>query len=76
MEEEESYMLIRDRKRRVVKPLKRYAQADVISFALTVAEKIDKIVPRTYEEVVKNKDKDLWLQAIREAMTALKKNNT
>ena len=29
-EEEESYILVRDRKRRVVKPPKRYAQADVI----------------------------------------------
>ena len=43
-------MLVLDKKRRVVKPLKRYAQADVVSFELTVAEAIDVIVPRTYEK--------------------------
>ena len=46
-------MLVRDRNRRVVKPPKRYAQVDVISFAFTVVEEIDEIVPRTYEEVMK-----------------------
>ena len=60
-EEEETYMLVRDKKRRAIKPPKRYAQADVISFALTVVEEIDEIVPRTYEEVMKSKDKDLLL---------------
>ena len=54
-------MIVKDRKRRVVKPPKRYAQADVISFALAIAEEIDDIVPRSYEEVMKSKDKDLWL---------------
>ena len=54
-------MLIRDRKRRAVKPPKRYAQADVISSTLTVAEEIDEIVPRIYEDVTKSKGKDLWL---------------
>ena len=52
-------MLVRDRKRRVVKPPKRYAQRDVMSFTLTVVEEIDEIVPRSYEEVMKSKDKDL-----------------
>ena len=69
-------MLVRDRKRRVVKPLKRYAQADVIFFAVTVTVEIDEILPRSYEEVVKSKDKDLWLHAMEEEMTTLKKNNT
>ena len=60
----------------VVKPPKRYAQADVISFSLIVVEKIDEIVLRTYEEVMKSKDQDLWLQAMEKEMIALKKNNT
>ena len=30
-----------------------------ISFALTVAEEINEIVPRTYEEVMNSKNKDL-----------------
>ena len=59
--EEESYMLVKDRKRRAIKPPSRYAQANVISFALTIAEENDAIVPRSYEEVMKGKDKDLWL---------------
>ena len=75
-EEEESYILVRNRKRRAVKPPKRYAQADVISFALTIAEETNEIVPRSYKEVMKSKDKDLWLQAIEEEMIALKKINT
>ena len=76
IEEEDSYILVWDRKRRVVKPPKRYAQADIISFALIVAKEIDEIVPKTYDEVMKCKDKNLWLQATKEEMRALKKNNT
>jgi len=34
------YNLARDRTRRQIKPPQRYAQADVISFALSVAEDI------------------------------------
>ena len=68
--------LFETKKRRVVKPLKRYAQADVISFTLTIIEEIDEIVPRTHKEVMKSKDKDLWLQAIEEKMTTLKQNKT
>ena len=40
-------MLVRDRKRRAVKPPKRYAQADAIYFALAVIEEIDEIIPRS-----------------------------
>ena len=69
-------MLVRDKKIRALNPPKRYAQADAISFALTVVVEIDKIVLRTYEEVMKSKDKDSWLESMKEEMPALKKNNT
>lgn len=69
-------MLVRDKKRRAIRPPSRYAQADRISFSLTVAEEIDKIEPRTYEVMMRSKDKKLCVQAMQEEMAALKKNNT
>ena len=52
------YQFVRDREKRVIKPPKRYAYADPIAFALTVAHEVEPDEPRTYSEAVKsNKSK-------------------
>ena len=45
---EDTYQLARDRKRRTIKPPKRYVVADMIAYALTAAQELNDDEPRTY----------------------------
>ena len=53
-----SYQLVRDRERRVIRPPKRYAHADLIAFALTAAHELDSNEPKTYSEAVRGNESE------------------
>ncbi|KAH9767170.1 hypothetical protein KPL71_011175 [Citrus sinensis] len=74
--ENNSYQLVRDRKRRAVRPPKRYAVADLIAYALTAAQEINEEEPRTYKEAINNRDKLKWKKAMDEEIESLMKNGT
>ncbi|KAK0583900.1 hypothetical protein LWI29_004754 [Acer saccharum] len=70
------YELVRDRVRRDVIPNSKYSNADFISFALCTGLNIDNTEPRTFDEAVSSIDKARWLNAMRDEMDSLAKNNT
>jgi len=71
-----NYQLSRDGAKRVIKPLKRYGHVDIICYALNVAEEIQNSEPKTWREVIKREDSQLWLQAMNEEMESLRRNKT
>ncbi|KAH9782268.1 hypothetical protein KPL71_008823 [Citrus sinensis] len=71
-----SYQLVRDRERRVIRPPKRYAHADLIAFALTAAHELDTDEPKTYSEAVKGNESEKWKAVMDEEMQSLFKNHT
>ncbi|KAH9717204.1 hypothetical protein KPL71_021739 [Citrus sinensis] len=74
--ERNSYQLVRDRKRRAIRPPKRYAVADLIAYALTTAKEVNEEEPRTYKEVMNSRDKLKWKKAMDEEIESLMKNET
>lgn len=52
----DSYNLVRDRKMRVIKPPKRYGQAEMTAFALTVVEEEIEMKPKSYQDAIKSKE--------------------
>lgn len=75
-DDSDSYQLMRDRARRISKPTQRYGYADLISHSLSTFLEKTESEPETYHEAMKNRDKEKWLQAIRDEMNSLKKNGT
>ena len=72
----QDYQLARDRERRVIRALKKYAYADLIAYALTVAYELDYDEPKSYKEAVSGKNADQWLKAMKKEMDSLYKNDT
>ena len=71
------YQLVRDRERRIPKPNRKFAQADLICYALTTAEEIEgSTEPRNFKEAHESEERQLWLHAMEEELEALRKNNT
>ena len=65
------YNIVRDRERRQVIPPKRYVEADLVAYALNVAESVDTCEePSTYE------DSSMWMIAMQEEIGSLYKNRT
>ena len=75
-ERSDDYQLTRDKEKRVIRPPRRYAYADLIAFALTVAHEITADEPRTYSEAINSNKVDEWIKAMDEEMTSLRKNHT
>ena len=50
------YQLVKDIEKRVIRPPRRYAYANLIAFALTTAHEVATDEPRTYSEAI-NSDK-------------------
>lgn len=72
----EGYQLARDRERRVIKMLKKYGIADLISYALIVAEDVNRVEPTSFQEAVSSNQGSKWLAAMNEEIASLKKNDT
>ena len=63
------YSIARDRSRRPIKPPQRFAEADMVAYALNVAEDIDAgEEPSTYNEAISCVDSEKWLIAMNEEM--------
>lgn len=70
------YSLAKDKLGRTIRPLQKYAQANLIAFALTVAKELDEVELATYQEVLKGNERQLWHHAMVEKMKLLIKNKT
>lgn len=70
------YQLARDRAKRTIKPPHKYAYADMVSFALTVASEIDDSDPVSLKEAMECVDKKCWLEAMKDEVESLEKNHT
>ena len=68
--------MVRDRKRRAVRPPKRYAVADLIAYALIATKEVNEEEPRTYKEAINSRDKLKWKKAMDEEIESLMKNET
>ena len=59
------YSITKNRTRREIKPTKKYAKADLVAYALNVAEDIDaNQEPSNYSEAVSCKDSENWMSAM------------
>jgi len=70
------YNLARDITRRQIKPPQRYAQADIVSFALSVVEDIEAQDLVTYREAITSNESSQWIGAMNEELESLYKNCT
>ena len=73
----DNYMLARDHVRRQnVRPPSRYEDANLVAYALAVADDIEKEEPKSFEEAKKSKDWKHWNNAADEEMDSLNRNHT
>ncbi|KAG8493558.1 hypothetical protein CXB51_011740 [Gossypium anomalum] len=71
------YSIAKNRTRREIKPPKKYAEADLVTYTLNVAEDIDaNQEPSNYSEAVSCEDSEKWMFAMQEEMESLHKNRT
>ncbi|KAG8498762.1 hypothetical protein CXB51_005210 [Gossypium anomalum] len=71
------YSISKNKTRREIKPPKKYAEADLVAYALNVAEDIDaNQEPSNYSEVISCEDSEKWMFAMQEEMKSLHKNKT
>ena len=69
------YSIMRYRSRRTIKPPQRYAEVDIMAYALNVVEVIEAgEEPSTYKEVISCMDLEKWLVAEHKKMKSLHKN--
>ncbi|KAG8473296.1 hypothetical protein CXB51_035427 [Gossypium anomalum] len=71
------YSIAKNRAKREIKPPKKYAEADLVAYALNVAEDIDaNQEPSNYSEAISCEDSEKWMFAMQEEMESLHKNKT
>ena len=70
-----NYQLARDRTRREIRIPARFDEADIIAYALNIVEKSE-AEPKTYQEAINCKESQKWIQAMKEEIKSLSKNNT
>ncbi|KAG8498724.1 hypothetical protein CXB51_005090 [Gossypium anomalum] len=71
------YSIAKNRNKREIKPPKKYAEADLVAYALNVAEDIDaNQEPSNYSEAISCEDSEKWMFAMQEEMESLHKNKT
>ncbi|KAG8492061.1 hypothetical protein CXB51_015688 [Gossypium anomalum] len=68
------YSIAKNRTKREIKPPKKYAEADLVAYALNVAEDIDaNQEPSNYSEAISCEDSEKWMFAMQEEMESLHK---
>lgn len=73
----DEYVLARDRARRKnVKPPSRFEDANLVAYALLVAEELEVEEPKTYKEAMECKERKFWKGAANEEMNSLEKSGT
>ena len=59
------YSIVKDRERRTIRPPQKYGGADLVAYALSVADNIKSSEePSTYEEKVSCNDSSKWMITI------------
>lgn len=70
-------MLARDKVRRQnIRPPSRYEDANLVAYALSVADDIEKEELKSYQEGQRSRDKRLWNNASDDEMDSLRRNHT
>ena len=69
--QEQQYCLARNRMRKHIKPLQRYAYANLVSCALSMVESIENKEPHTYHEAITNKESTQWIVAMNKEIESL-----
>lgn len=72
----QSYQLARDRSRRQIKAPVRYGYVDLIAYALMSAEDMPSEEPASYSEAIKSEKCDRWIEAMKEEVNSLHRNQT
>ena len=75
-QQQEPYSIATGRERRQIRPPQRYAYADLVAYALSVAEIVDMHEPSNYSEAISCSDADQWVGAMGEEIESLHKNQT
>ncbi|KAG8496232.1 hypothetical protein CXB51_009224 [Gossypium anomalum] len=71
------YSITKNKTRREIKPPKKYAEADLVAYALNVVEDIDaNQEPPNYSDAVGCEDSEKWMFTMQEEMESLHKNRT
>ncbi|KAG8494480.1 hypothetical protein CXB51_011893 [Gossypium anomalum] len=71
------YSIAKNRTRREIKPPNKYAEADLVAYALNVAKDIDaNQEPSNYSEAVSCEDSEKWMFSMQEEMESFHKNRT
>ncbi|KAG8499473.1 hypothetical protein CXB51_005963 [Gossypium anomalum] len=71
------YSIAKNKTRRETKPPKKYAEADLVAYALNVAKDINaNQEPSNYSEAVSCEDSEKWMFAMQKEMESLHKNRT
>ncbi|PHT74695.1 putative ATP-dependent RNA helicase DHX37 [Capsicum annuum] len=71
------HSITKDRPRRDIRPPQKYVEADLVAYALNVAEGIySSEDPSSYSEAVSCNDSGRWMIAMQEEMESLNKNDT
>lgn len=72
----QSYQLARDQSRRQIKAPVRYGYVDLIAYALMSAEDMPIEEPASYSEAIKSEKCDRWIEAMKEEVNSLHRNQT
>ncbi|KAG8480600.1 hypothetical protein CXB51_024784 [Gossypium anomalum] len=71
------YSITKNRTRREIKPLKKYAEANLVAYALNMTKDIDvNQEPSNYSAAISCADSKKWMFAMQEEMESLHKNKT
>ena len=71
------YSIIRYREIRIITPPQKYGEANLVAYALSVADNIESSKePSTYEEAISCSDSSKWVIVMQEEMESLHKNGT
>ncbi|KAG8478794.1 hypothetical protein CXB51_028696 [Gossypium anomalum] len=71
------YSIAKNRTRREIKPAKKYAEADLVAYALNLSGDVDaNREPSNYSEAISCKDSEKWMFAMQEEIKSLHKNRT
>ena len=71
------YFIARDRERKTIKAPQKYSQADLVAYALSVADNIDSSEePSTYDGEISCSDSSKWIIVMQEEIESLYKNGT
>ena len=73
---EQPYNIASGGARRQIRPPKKYGYANLVSYALSIAENIEVEEPSTYKEAITSSKSAQWVVAMSEEIESLHKNLT